>query len=269
MQSVQRAAEILRIVGSCGPNGARLTDVTARAGLGKSTTFRLLAALVQSGLLDQDPRSKLYFLGIEMLALGAVAANRHGLAEIILPSMERLASYSNDTVFLSVRQGLESICIARVIGSFPIKTLALDVGDRRPLGIGAGSLALLSALPEAEVKTIVEDLATEYRGYAGHSSASVLEMVERSKQLGYSLNNEGLVKGMSAVGVHLPGSDGIPLAAISIAAISSRLESQRVSDLVAVIQEEIVSLKKQLTLASGGLTAANFRQFNVIAGTQR
>jgi DNA-binding IclR family transcriptional regulator len=31
-------------------------------------------------------------------------------------------------------------------GSFPIRTLVLDVGNRRPLGVGAGGLAILAAI---------------------------------------------------------------------------------------------------------------------------
>ena len=62
--------------------------------------------------------------------------------------MRRLAERTQDTVFLSARDRDEAVCLERVIGDYPIKTLTLSIGDRRPLGVGAGSLALLSALSD-------------------------------------------------------------------------------------------------------------------------
>ena len=49
-----------------------------------------------------------------------------------------------------------SICSARALGDYPIKALTLDVGIRRPLGVGAGGLAILCALPEAEADEIID-----------------------------------------------------------------------------------------------------------------
>ena len=39
--------------------------------------------------------------------------------------------------------GADAVCIDRRLGSYPVKTLTVEVGTKRPLGIGAGSLAIL------------------------------------------------------------------------------------------------------------------------------
>ncbi len=47
------------------------------------------------------------------------------------------AAATGVTVFASVRDAMAAICIGRAIGRFPIRTLTLGVGDRRPLGVGS------------------------------------------------------------------------------------------------------------------------------------
>ena len=86
---------------------------------------------------------------------------RHGEAAAAL-QLAALAESTQDTVYLSERRGLEAICSSRALGDYPIKALTLDVGIRRPLGIGAGGLAILCALPAAEADEIIEAHAQRY-----------------------------------------------------------------------------------------------------------
>ena len=68
------------------------------------------------------------------------------------PSLQRLAQKTGDTAFASILEGTAAICVAREVGDFPIRTLTLSVGDRRPLGVGAGSLALLASLSDDAIE---------------------------------------------------------------------------------------------------------------------
>jgi DNA-binding IclR family transcriptional regulator len=78
--------------------------------------------------------------------------------------MMRIAEATGDTVFLTQRSGLDSVCVDRQEGTFPIKTFTLEIGMRRPLGVGTGSLAILSGLSEEEVKHVnYVELASPFR----------------------------------------------------------------------------------------------------------
>jgi Transcriptional regulator len=52
----------------------------------------------------------------------------------------RLSERSADTALLSVRSGVEALYLARSVGSHPLQPNYLQIGSRRPLGVGAGSL---------------------------------------------------------------------------------------------------------------------------------
>ena len=76
MQSLERAAVVLRAVAAAGPRGARLADVSDASGLSRSTAHRFLLALAAAGFLEQGPGDGAFYLGLELCSLGAAAANR-------------------------------------------------------------------------------------------------------------------------------------------------------------------------------------------------
>jgi len=158
-QSVDRALGLLRLVGGRGAAGVALADLVAASGLEKPTVRRLLMALMRGGLVEQDAGSRAYHLGAECYVLGALASPRHGLLEIAADAVARLARESGDTAFLTMRRGSAAVCLHREEGSFPIRTHALTAGAQHPLGVGAGALAMLAALPAAEAETVIADNA--------------------------------------------------------------------------------------------------------------
>src|SRR6266702_7796984 len=75
VQIVHRIASVLRAFGNQGLLG--ITDLANVTGLPKSTTHRLVTALVNEGLLVQDEDSHKYALSLRVTALGASILNSH------------------------------------------------------------------------------------------------------------------------------------------------------------------------------------------------
>lgn len=137
------------------------------------------------------------------------------------------------------------------MGAFPIKTLTLEVGDRRPLGVGAGSLALLSGLDDGAVRRAIGANAHRLRGYPGFGAAELPALVERTRRDGYALNEGRIVAAMNAVGVVVRDGAGGPAAALSLAAIRDRTGPDRLPRLVAVLQEEARRLEAEIRSGGG------------------
>lgn len=240
-QSIRRAVAIMRAIATAGTSGARLTDLAAEIGLHVATAHRLLGALSREGLVEQDPASKLYRLGPELFSLGVAARRPLSIQEHFRSALARLAEETEDTVYLSIRSGAEAICLARQEGAFPIRTLTLDVGSRRPLGVGAGSLALLAFLPDDEVERIIRTNGRAYRPF-GVRSEDVRGFVARSRQLGYALNDDRILRGMSAVGLPARTIAGRVVAAVSVAAINARMQPPRREWIVERVRAEVERL---------------------------
>ena len=238
-QSIERAFGVLRAVAGYGRRGARLADVVADMGIPKPTVRRMLAAMIREGAIEQDPGSRLYFLGVDVYAFGLVAADRHGIRNMAIPSLVQLAEFSEDTVFLSAPSGNDAICLHCEEGAFPIPCHALAVGRRYPLGVGAGSLALLAAMPDDEIDLILRaNAAICVERYPMHTESALRGAVERTRRTGYALIEGWVVPEGWGVGVVISDGGGRPVAALSIAAIVSRMGPDRQQELVRAMYTE-------------------------------
>lgn len=241
VKTIDRAALVLRCLAEGAPEGSRLSEVAARSGLGKTTAHRLLSALVQVGFADRGEASKRYRLGYAIFSLGA-AARRFRIMEMARPALQRLAAETEDTVFLSLPDGDEALCVDRCTGAYPIKTLTLNVGDRRPLGVGAGSLALLAFLDDEDIERVLTANAVARQPYPAFDLDTLRGLIAQARKQGYAFNDGRIVSAMTALGVPVFGADGRVVAALSIAAIRERMKSARVKQLAASLQREAQAL---------------------------
>ncbi|MBA3405444.1 MAG: hypothetical protein H0U13_12285 [Gemmatimonadaceae bacterium] len=162
------------------------------------------------------------------------------------PGLLRIAKETGDTVFLTVRANNNSICAEREIGDFPIKTLVVEVGDLRPLGIGSGSLAILSALPDAEIQRLLVHNAQALKAFPRFNRDEMLQHIAATRTRSYSLIDGQLVAGMSAIGVVIRDPAGQAIAAISVASIAPRLEGTRLDSIVDLVRGEAAQLEQTL-----------------------
>jgi DNA-binding IclR family transcriptional regulator len=224
-QSIERVVDVLRVIASRGRRGMRVGEVVATSGLAEATCFRMLRRLELEGMVDRDAHTKKYLLGPLLYELGLLARPRYRLAELCDAPLHRLADFTQDTVYLSERSGLEAVCANRALGEFPIKSLSLDIGIRRPLGVGAGGLAILCSLPPSEARAIVEANAHRYQKFASFTADFLHGAIAEGRARGYCFLDGAVTPGTASMGVAFPPHN--PVAAISVAAISERLLPKR------------------------------------------
>jgi DNA-binding IclR family transcriptional regulator len=249
-QSIDRATALLVLVSKLSREGASLRELVVHSGLKQPTVHRMLGALVRSGLVEQDPDSRRYHLGYESYVLGTLASTRYGIHRAAAGSVARLAHVSEDTAFLTVRRGPYSVCLHREEGTYPIRAHVLSVGDRHPLGIGAGGIAILAALSDAEVDEVLSTHEPSYRAhYPAVSAALLRELVAQTREQGFAAHRGLIHPGSWGIGVAVRDEHGVPSAALSIGAHESRLGVERQRMLYALMREEADRLEAQLQQA--------------------
>ncbi|MFV0514409.1 MAG: IclR family transcriptional regulator [Jhaorihella sp.] len=241
VQTIGRVSQVLRALAEGPADGMRLSAVAGAAGLGKTTALRLLKALAEVGYAEFDDDARLYRLGYGLFLLGQ-SARRFHIIDLARAGLDRLAATTGDTVFLSVRDGDVAHCIDRRTGSYPIRTLTLSVGDRRPLGVGAGSLALLAFESDAEIDRVLAANAAERRAYPGFTDAALRAMIVAARQSGHAFNDGRIVTAMNAVGVPVLDEAGRVAAALSVAAIRERMAPDRLAGIVGRLKQEASEL---------------------------
>jgi DNA-binding IclR family transcriptional regulator len=233
--SVERACRILRALSD--PGVARLTDIALATGLDKTTVLRVLEVLIRDGFVVRDAQSKHYGLGAEMLVLGAAALARFDPRPLVRASLLRLAGSYEDSAILSIPSGIESLCVDMEQGCFPIRANYLSVGSRRPLGVGAGSLALLAWMPSAEREAALETIAPQLLHYPRITPELLDARVREARERGYVMLLDVVVERMGGIAAPILGADGRPVGAISLAALSDRITS-REAELAQALQRE-------------------------------
>jgi DNA-binding IclR family transcriptional regulator len=246
LSGIRRALGILKILGSGNPQGMRLTDIAAASGVSQPTAHRTLKALMAEGFVEQSEASRRYQLALDFFVLAARAAHAGGLRSTARPALLRLSSTLSDSVFLLVRNGFDALCLDRVEGPFPIRTFTGDIGGKVPLGIGQGSLAILSYLPEGERETIIRFNVPRLLDRGSFDEVGLRMQIENVRKKGFASLNTGLIPGMAGVGVPILDSEGRAVAALSIGTLSERLEGDRLPLVVELLQKEANGIGRQL-----------------------
>ena len=127
---------------------------------------------------------------------------------------------------------------------FRSKVFSLNVGDRRPLGVGAGGMAILCNLRSEEAEAIAHKIAALLPRYGNLNEKLLLSLIRRSRERGYVLHKVSGLGGGKAVGYPIRNAAGEPFAALSIAAISSRMGAARCVKLVNMLRKEAATIEK-------------------------
>jgi DNA-binding IclR family transcriptional regulator len=247
-QVLRRAMALLRLITTHNRTGLRLTDLHRMSGVEKPTVHRILQGLLAEQMLRQDTTSKRYYLGAAMYEMGIAAAPKLALRDICRPFLRVIADQTGDTVFLIERSNFDGVCMDRAEGNFPIKAFVLDVGRRRPLTVGGGSLAILSALPDLEVQRICDINAERTKDrFPRYSEEDLRKDIADARTRGYALKDVLEIPGVRTAAVPIRRPDGTAIAAISVATIAQRLDQHRSSLVAGYIAEAVVAVEAQLS----------------------
>lgn len=238
-QTLERGIALLRAAAEDNRQGSTLAELAGRTGLDRSTAHRMLRCLVDEKLLSYEPAARAYHLGSLAFQLGLASGERF-FRDAAAPILSDLAQETGDTAFLMILVGDESLCIDRREGSYPVKTLVVEVGTRRPLGMGAAALAMLSALDIEPREAAIEANARRNPSFPGMISAPQLrKMVDATRNQGYAAMPVIGVPGVRAVGYPICLS-GKVVGGLSVAAIEPRMKTER-EKLVARMLKEAAS----------------------------
>lgn len=246
--SLKRGVMLLKILATAGSRGLALTEIAARAELPHPTVHRVLRQLSDERLVARNEELKRYRLGPLAFELGLAGATMYDLRDLCEEVMDRLSAETGDTIYLVVRSGFDAVCMHRHEGSFPIRTLVLDVGSRRPLGVGAGGLALLAALEDEERAEVIARIEPKLAAFRGVTTSFLEGASVRAREEGFAIVQDTVNLGVSAVGHAFRDAMGQALGALSVAALSHRMSRQRLQHIGALLADCCTDVEKRLRI---------------------
>jgi IclR family transcriptional regulator, acetate operon repressor len=218
--SVDNALHLLQL--GAERQALRVAEAAELLGVARSTAHRLLGALRRRGFVMQDRPNGAYRPGPALNEVGIAAINRIDIRRVARPVLEELRDQTQETASLAVLEGA-TIRFVDCMESPRSVRVGNRTGVVRHAHASAVGKAILAELPTIDVERRypTDDLAPNTASSLTDRAALLAELAE-TRARGYALNWEESADGISAVAVALHDSAGTPLAAIGIAAPSSR-----------------------------------------------
>ena len=245
VQTIDRAVAILHWLGNGGEQGMRLVDLQRALGLKRPTVHRILSSLIEHGLVSHDGRTHIYRLGWEAAVLGwSSVQGSYDLREIAQSAMSRLAEETGATALLCACSQHETVCIDRKAGSYPIKVFTVEVGTRRPLGVGAGSIAALASMSEDEAGTVIKGLMGSLQAYPENLRRGIVPSVRLARKAGYAVSDGLVLPSVIGVGVALRDPRGVAIGTLGIASFKDSASDKRIAEYAGLLLREQARIER-------------------------
>ncbi|MFD4604622.1 IclR family transcriptional regulator [Streptomyces sp. NPDC058464] len=225
--------------------------VAERLGVARSTAYRYLQSLVSSRFLEEAPGGG-FRLGLRVLEIGRLARRSYGLSEIALPAMTELAADVHETVLLTRRTGELVVCVDRAEASERAVRISYERGTTLPLNAGASALVLLAWTPEDEARRLLE--AADLERFTPATLTDVNTLMDRLthiRRAGYSVTRGELDADVTGVAAPIRDDKQRVVAAVSIAALASRVFPEAESELARKVLATAQQISDRLITVGG------------------
>jgi DNA-binding IclR family transcriptional regulator len=197
-----------------------LQEISNRIDLPKTTAFRLISTMVETGYLVQT-RSNDYCLSYKFMALAAVAQSTFDIRNTARPAMERIREQTNESVDISIQTGQFRICIEVLESHHKIKSI-IRPGETVPLHLGAVGKTFLAFGPAELLDRLIAmppepDFDTE----------ELRRQVSAVREQGYAFTTGERVPGASAIAAPVRDHTGRALYALAVTGPAYRFDERQ------------------------------------------
>ena len=245
LSSVRNAARVLREFAN-GDREIGVTELSRRLGIGKSTAHRLLNTLAEERLLEQDPHTGAYRLGLVMYELGASVALHTDLHEACSPVLDQLRNATRETVQVAVLDGREVVYVERRESPQTLRLFG-RVGHRNWTHCTSTGKLLLAYLPEDELDNVLQGWKLPRRTpYTVTDQRTLRTILETVRRQGWAENVSESELGVASIAAPIRNARGEVIAAVSVAGPVQRLGNESLRRFARPVVDAGVAISKRL-----------------------
>ncbi|MFL6559195.1 MAG: IclR family transcriptional regulator [Bacillus sp. (in: firmicutes)] len=245
IQSVERALKILDLFDEH-KSELKITEISEKMGLHKSTVHSLLKTLQLYSYIDQNPEDGKYRLGLKLAERGNVVINNMDIRKTARKYLLDLSAKTGQTVHVGILDGREGVYIDKVEGEQSIIRYS-RIGRRLPLHSTAIGKVLLAYQQPNEIELLLKDYQYQYQTANTIINESFFRNeIEKVKQQGYAVDDQENEQGVRCAAVPIFNGKGQVLAAISISTLISRVNDQELLIFIDLLKTSCQELSEQM-----------------------
>jgi len=241
VKSASRALEILEYFDDV-QRPATVMEVASALGYPQSSASALLRSLVNMGYLNYDRYMRTFLTSNRVALLGAWVNSEFFAEGAIISLMKELNEKTGDTILLAARNGLYMQYI-HVIQATSAARLHVTLGTIRPLAASGAGYALLSTLPDDEIRRILMRInADRDPGQEVIAYTDLMEELRQVRSRGYAFTTDKVTRGGGMLAAPIPTPGGKPPMIIGIGGISEVMrarEAELAETLLGLIARDI------------------------------
>ncbi|GAB3628966.1 IclR family transcriptional regulator [Pandoraea terrae] len=219
--TVQSLAKGFRVLEAFTAQEPELTmaEVGRRAGVDNATAFRFLNTLADIGYVERVPGSRLFRLSLKVLDLGFNAIAHSDLRSRARPILRGLVGEINEAASVAVLDGGNVMYAERIQAGLTRLGVDIRIGSSVPAYSSAVGHAILAWLPvEAQKRVLSMTPRKSLTGTTLTDLDALMARLVQVKAVGYALSDQETVAGLYAIAAPVLDIDGMPMAALSVAA---------------------------------------------------
>ena len=179
-----------------------VTELAQRCDLSKSQVSKILSALVDSGLVVQNPATRTYSVGQRCYVLGSRFTTYDSLCQAATPVMRELLNRTGHSVRLSVPDGDQSLYLIGLEGP-----MFMDTGWRSassvPIGASSAGRVLMAYFDPRRSKRLLDLPVPPLTKHTVRDRAKLEKLVAAVRRDGYSIQRNETSLGLGVVSVPL------------------------------------------------------------------
>ena len=226
VKSLARALQVLECFSveqpELGPS-----DIAKMLGMQKSTVYNVLSTFQKCGYLVKNPQTSKYYLGLKVLHLGYIVNCHHGMRDIFLPYLTRIANETREICYFGILDDLEVLYIESAYPSTQQQTRNI-LGERAPLYCTGLGKAMLAFLPEEDIDRVLKGKLKAFTGCTITDPLVLRDTLEEVRRNGYATDNMEHEYGIRCVSVPVFNADRKVIAAVSVSGPSPRFDPETI-----------------------------------------
>lgn len=246
IRSVDRALSIIETLTEY-RKGLGLVELSNKVGLNKTTTYRMICAIMSHGWITKDPSTGNYRLTLRLFELGSKVSSQTSLLSIARPYLEELSEKTGETLHFVVQEGADVVYLYKEESSLQSIKMESRVGMRNPMFVTGVGKAILCHLGHDEIKRLWNVSKTTVG--AKNSILDFEEMMaelKRTKERGWALDDEENEVGVRCVAVPILDRQNHPLAAISISGSVFHITPDKYDYYANLLKDAVAKISKQI-----------------------
>jgi IclR family acetate operon transcriptional repressor len=226
IQSLDRGLQILETIGQSS-SAVSLGHLAAILGIDRSSAFRLANTLKRRGFLANPSAGKDYILGPSVWRLSRQYDWSKMLATVARNRLKSLATITNETAHLAVREGRKALFIDHAATRHVI-AISGQTGELVPLYCTSHGKALLADYDEQSLKALLGEKPLQ--AWTRNTIVSTAKLAKECKEIrtrGYATDESEFLDGVRCIAAPIRDREGLVIASIGISAPAARFPSER------------------------------------------